>query len=115
MDEKLAKALEFANYTRTIEDQRRLFKEKFFESLIYFKNGGQFTINNVLINFLDVLLKKDESAILIDDNNNPIKIENLAEMYREILDLYFQASNDYYTKVTELKNKRSIEKLVEYE
>ena len=45
MDEKLSKALEFANYTRTFEDQRRLLKERYFDSLVFFNNGGQFTVS----------------------------------------------------------------------
>jgi hypothetical protein len=40
MDEKLSKALEFANYTRTIEDQKSALKEKYFDSLILFHSGG---------------------------------------------------------------------------
>lgn len=115
MDEKLSKALEFANYTRTFEDQKRLLKEKYFDSLIYYQNGGQFTVDKTLITFVSVLLKKLTDTILIDDNDNPIKIENLEKFYNDIIDLYFQSSNSYYINLHNLKSKRSIEKLVEYE
>jgi hypothetical protein len=115
MDEKLSKALEFANYTRTFEDQRKAIKQKFFDSLIHYHNGGQFTVTQTLVSFISVLVEKNDSAVLVDDNDNPIKVENLSKFYSNIIDLYFQSSNEYYTKVHELKSKRSIEKLVNYE
>lgn len=115
MDEKLSKALEFANYTRTFEDQRRLLKEKYFDSLVHYKNGGQFTVDKTLMTFVSLLLEKQSSAILIDDNDNPINIADLKEFTDDIFSLHFQSINAYYTGLHELKSKRSIEKLVEYE
>ena len=115
MDEKLSKALEFANYTRTFEDQKRLLKEKYFDSLIHYYNGGQFTVGKTLVTFVSLLLEKQADTILIDDNDNPIKVEDLQKFYDDIVDLYFQSSNSYYTNLHNLKSKRSIEKLVEYE
>ena len=115
MDEKLSKALQFANFTRTFEDQKNILKETYFNSLIYYTNGGQFTVNKTLLTFTNLLLEKQDSAVVVDDNDNPFQIENLQEFYDNILDLYFQSSNEYYEKVRELKTKRSIEKLVEYE
>jgi hypothetical protein len=108
MDEKLSKALEFANYTRTFEDQ------KYFDSMIHYQNGGQFTVDQSLITFVNLLLQKNTSSILIDDNDNPIDV-NLQEFYDKITDLYFQSTNSYFSKLQEMKSKRSIEKLVEYE
>ena len=115
MDEKLSKALEFANYTRTFEDQRRLLKERYFDSLIFFKNGGQFTVTKELISFVNLILQKESSIVLLDDNENPVMIEDAQSFYTDIINLYFQSNNEYYTKLHELKTKRSIEKLVEYE
>jgi len=115
MDEKLAKALQFANFTRTFEDQKSILKESYFDSLIYYSNGGQFTVNKSLLSFINLLLEKQDSAVIIDDNDNPFQIENLQEFYDNILDLYFQSSNEYYEKVRGLKTKRSVEKLVDYE
>ena len=115
MDEKLSKALEFANYTRTFEDQKKIIKEKYFDSLVHYTYGGQFSVTQTLITFVNIISSKAETAILIDDNNNPIKIDDLNKFYEDIVDLYFQASNIYYTELHEMKSKRSIEKLVEYE
>jgi len=115
MDEKLSKALEFANYTRTFNDQRRLLKEKFIDSMIYFTAGGQFTVTPGLISFVNILLETNDSAVLLDDNENPINVEDLKKFSIEILDLYFQNTNEYYQSLHNLKSKRSIEKLVEYE
>jgi len=115
MDEKLSKALQFANYTRTFEDQRRLLKEKYFDSLVFYHAGGQFTIDKTLLSFVDLILKKQTSAVLIDDNDNPIQVDDLQSFYDDILSLYFESSNNFFTKITNLKTKRSVEKLVDYD
>jgi hypothetical protein len=115
MDEKLEKALKFANFTRTFEDQKSLIKEAYFESMIHYTQGGQFTINQTLLTFVNLLLQKQDSAIIVDDNNNPIQIEKLEEFYDDIVSKYFEASNIYYSKVQSLKSNRSVEKLVNYE
>ena len=115
MDEKLSKALQFANFTRTFEDQKTILKETYFDSLIYYTNGGQFTVNKSLLTFVNLLLEKQDSAVIVDDNDNPFQIDNLQEFYDNILDLYFQSSNEYYEKVRDLKTKRSVGKLVGHE
>lgn len=115
MDEKLSKALEFSNYTRTFEDQKRIIKEKYFDGLVHYAHGGQFSVTQTLITFVSTISSKTTTAILIDDNNNPIKIDDLDKFYNDIVDLYFQASNTYHTELHEMKSKRSVEKLVEYE
>lgn len=115
MDEKLSKALEFANYTQTLEDKKSQIKEKFYQTTIYFFAGGQFSVNESLLCFVSLLQQKQNEAILIDDNDNPIKVDDLQTFQNNILDVYFQATNEYFTNLQNIKNKRSIEKLVEYE
>ena len=44
MDERLKKALDFSNYMVTLNNQKRVLKEKFFENRIYYYNGGQFSV-----------------------------------------------------------------------
>jgi len=115
MDEKLSKALEFANYTQTLEDKKSQIKEKFYQTTLYFFAGGQFTVDQTLLSFVSLLLQKQNQAILIDDNENPIKIDDLKVFQDNILDVYFQATNEYFTDIQDIKRKRSIEKLVNYE
>jgi len=116
MDERLEKALDFSNYMLTLNNQKRLLAEKYQEDLIYFHNGSQFTITRELITFVSAMLTADQDEIVItDDNNIPCMITNIEEFYSEIINNYTSASNDYYTKYSDLKKNRSVEKLVDYE
>jgi hypothetical protein len=78
MDERLQKALEISNYMLTFQNQKRLLKEQYQENLVYYFNGGQFTITQQLISFCQSLLIMNQNeTILIDDNEIPIQIEDL--------------------------------------
>lgn len=112
MDERLEKAINFSNYMVTLNNQRRLLKEKYQEDLLYYYNGCQFTITKELITFLGFLLDKDnETVVLTDDNQVPVRIEDLEKFFEDILDQYFTASNNYLTEYEKLKKQRSVEKL----
>lgn len=117
MDERLEKALDFSNYMLTLNNQKRMLSEKYQENLLYFYNGGQFTVTKELINFVRLLVDNhaDASAVITDDNDIPSIIENVQEFYDEIIDTYFEASNTYHLEYMKLKKQRSVEKLVEYE
>jgi len=114
MDERLEKALEISNYMVTLNNQKRLLKEKYYEDLLHFENGCQFTITKELITFVGTMVSSgnDTDIVLIDDNDTPTAITDLVKFYDDILDVYFSASNEYNTKYNELKKKRSVEKLV---
>lgn len=117
MDERLEKALDFSNYMVTLNNQKRMLKEQYHENLVYFKNGCQFTVNKELITFVGLLVDKgnDTDIVLTDDNDVPTNISNLKEFYEEIIDIYFTASNQYLQSYNELKKKRRVEKLIDYE
>lgn len=117
MDERLEKALEFSNYMVTLNNQKRLIKEKYHESLLYYSNGAQFTVTRELINFVGFLVESgnDTDITLVDDNETPVMILDLSTFLEEILNVYFTASNEYYSSYNDLKTKRRIEKLVDYD
>ena len=116
MDERLEKAINFSNYMVTLNNQKRVLKEKYYEDLLYFTNGCQFSVTKELITFVAMLIANDNDTdiVLVDDNDTPTSIEDLNEFYYSILDVYFVASNEYNTKYNDLKSKRSVEKLVDY-
>ena len=117
MDERLEKALEFSNYMVTLNNQKRLIKEKYYEDLIYFSNGAQFIVTKELINLVGFMIDRDNTkdVVIIDDNEIPVMISDLTEFYENIVDVYFSASNTYYRSYNDLKTKRRIEKLVDYD
>lgn len=117
MDERLEKALEFANYMKTLTNQRRVLQEQFKENLIYFYNGSQFTISIELINYTNMLIQKEivEDVVFVDDNDIPVCIEDLITFSEDIQDQYFQALNKYYAEYNKLKANRSVEKLIDHD
>ena len=117
MDERLEKALEFSNFMTTLSNQRRVLQEQFHQSLIYYYNGSQFTIDRELINYTNMLVEHNNTAdvVFLDDNNFPVMIEDVSKFLVDLKDVYFQALNTFYTEYNNLKSNRSIEKLVEYD
>jgi len=114
MDERLEKALEFSNYMVTLNNQRRVVREQFLENCVHYLNGGKFAVNRDLITFCHTLLQREQtSAILIDDNDTPIEVENLQKFLDDILDIYFTTSYEYFDKYNEIKKNRTVKGLVD--
>ena len=115
MEEQLKQALDFSKYRETFAVQRKTLKEKVDARLTYGVNGGIFKINRELINFVQMLLSADrtEGVVLLDVNDNPILIADLAEFKDIILDRYFTATLEYYEEYQRLKKSKSVEKLIE--
>jgi hypothetical protein len=114
MDERLEKALDFSNYMVTLNNQRRIIHEQFIESCVHYLNGGKFSVNRDLITFCHTLIKCDQtSAVIIDDNNTPVNVEDLQKFLDDILDIYFTTSYEYLDKHNEIKKNRTVEGLVD--
>lgn len=116
MDNRLKMALHFSNYMATLNNQRRILKEKFKSDTTYYFNGGQFTINKELIVYVKQLCDNGEAQfVLIDDNQIPIKVAPLQNFFDVIVEKYNYAVSQYYTEYEDLRKNRSVEKLVEHE
>lgn len=114
MDERLLQAVEFSNFMVTLENQKRIIKEQYYESLIHYHNKGQFTIDSNLISFLQTLLSLNQTeAILIDDNELPIEIVDLKAFVLEVMNKYFQSSNTYLIEYNKLVSQRSVKGLID--
>jgi hypothetical protein len=113
MDERLQKALDHSNYMITLNNQKRLLKEQYKENLVYYYNGGQFTVTQGLVSFCQSLvsLNQDET-ILIDDNDLPIAVDDLKNFLSEIVTKYFEAANSYLVEYNQLKKNRTVESVV---
>jgi hypothetical protein len=117
MDERLKKALELSNFVVTLDNQKRLLKEKYHGSLLYFYKGSQFTVTKELMSFVAMLVSREniEDVVLTDDNDIPASISNLEEFQDDIFEVYSTASNQYHAQYEELKKKRGTGKLVDYD
>jgi len=117
MNESLEKAFQTANFMASLTGQRKLALEEFNQSLIHYQSGASFTITRELISFVKLLLDSEytEDVVLIDDNNMPVQIKDVQEFYDNILNQYFQSSNQYFSKYSALKKQRKVEDLVKYD
>jgi hypothetical protein len=115
MDDRLKKALDFANYRQTFAIQRKTLKETTEAELTYGYGGGIFKIDRTLLTFVQLLIDQGrcDNVPLIDANDNPILIINLEEFRDEIFDRYFSTTYKYLELYSALKKSRSVEKLVD--
>jgi hypothetical protein len=115
MDDRLSKALEFSKYRQSLTIQRKTLKEKIDAKLTYGYAGGLFKVDRTLITFVQFLIDQErtENIPLVDDNGNPVLVENLIEFRNEILERYFTVVFEYYTEYKKIKESRSVEKLVD--
>jgi hypothetical protein len=112
LEDKLQKAFETANYMVTLSSQRHLLKEEFKQSLICYQNSAVFTASMPLISFVkDLVELQRDSAVLIDDNEQPVLINNLSEFLEKLISVYFSSANAYYSKFDSLRKSRTVEKI----
>ena len=114
MDERLKKALDISNYMVTLNNQKRLLKEKFYENSVHYCNGGQFTVTKELISFcFSLKTAGQEYTVLIDDNDIPTEIEDLNKFLADITSTYFEAANEYLAEYNKIKANRSVESIMD--
>lgn len=115
MDERIEKAFETANYMATLSNQKRIIKEEFDQSLIYYINGGTFRITIELISYIKTLidLDKTKDTVFIDSNAIPILIDDVQKFLKDTTDQYFSACNMYLEKYSDIRVKRKIKDIVE--
>lgn len=114
MEEQIKKAFESANYMAVLASQKKILKEEYYQSLLYYENGGVFFVTKELINFSKTLIDFGNlsDVILIDNNDSPILIVDLEKFLTEVLAIYTSATNGYYNKFSNLKSSRTVEKLI---
>lgn len=113
MSTRLSKALEFANYRTTLNNQQAQLKAKTQSLLSYSINGGTFTIDIPLITFCKQLLdEKETQVVLLDIYNNPVLIQ-LESFYDEIRSRYFEVTNDYYAEYEKLRKSRKVHRILD--
>ena len=110
MSERLTKALEFANYRLTLNNQIQALRAKIQTKLIHSINGGTFTITRELITFVESLIRQEynDGVVLIDNFQNPIFLEDITSKY-------FEVTNDYHTEFVKLRKARKVHKLLDIE
>lgn len=113
MNTRLSKALEFANYRITLNNQLATLRAKTQSLLSYSVNGGTFSIDLPLLTFCKQMLDQEKTElVLLDNYQNPIRVD-LAEFYDEISSRYFEVTNDYHAEYEKLKKARQVSKILD--
>ena len=113
MSTRLTKALEFANYRVTLNNQQAQLKAKTQSLLSYSINGGTFTIDLTLITFCKQLIDNGQTeVVLLDIYNNPIKVD-VESFYEEIISRYYEVTNNYYAEYEKLRKSRKVHKVLD--
>jgi len=114
VDAKVEKAFEIANYMATLTAQKRILKEEYNQSLIFYHNGGMFKATKELITFVKTLtdLTDSNQSVLVDDNQLPVDVADLKAFLTTALSTYQYAVNAYHTAYSALRKNRTVEGLM---
>lgn len=116
MDLRLERALDSAKFRYTLQLEKRRLQEKLRADLTYAVNGGQFFIDRNFIVFLNLLTPEEGqlSTTILDDNMNPIYIDDINKLRHDVLDIYSRTVNQYQLDFEALRKKRTIAAVVDY-
>ena len=78
-------------------------KDKYDSKFIVAEQNGLWRADLETINFLNST--KDKEVVLIDNFNNPVKVDRKA-LLAKLQDTYKSVMNDWYNEWTELENNR---------
>jgi hypothetical protein len=108
LEQHLEQALSFAQYQSTLNQQKRLLKEKFESDTLFAYNGGLFRITPEFLNSYDT-----GSLWTLDVNQQPVKIENHSEFLENAREVYRTAIAAYGEAFQQLRRQRSVRALTD--
>jgi hypothetical protein len=113
-EDRLQKALDFANYRQTLNNQLQKLKIRTEGMLMYAEAGGKFTINRELICFMDYLVRSgQETSTIFDDNNSPIHIADTKLFLSKISERYASVANDCLQEAQTIKKSRNVKSILD--
>ena len=101
-------ALSFAQYQTTINQQRRLLKDKFELDTIFAYNGSLFKLSQEWLGSFNIT-----DNWCIDVSGNPAYLENPAEFLESARSVYQEALKNYGEEFTKLRSQRSVNSLTD--
>jgi hypothetical protein len=114
MNPTLKEALADENNSLAFYAQKTVLVSELKEKLVFYKFGGTFVISESLIAFVRTLTDRGHVANipLLDSNDDPVMVPDLNAFLTELIDVYFQAMNEYVVSHTKLAKKRKVSKLI---
>ena len=99
------------NYRNTFYNQQKIIQQRFKDQCVISQDGGLFFITpDFLVSLKDI---KEDSQWILDMNQNPILVENVAEFYDRAYNVYYKALSDFGKSFNQLKSQRSVESILE--
>lgn len=115
MDERLEKALDFANYRITLGNQQRTLKQRIRVLQTVHYSKGVFFADSQTISFVKTLIDCDKKqSVIIDSKENPIIIEDLQDFLDTLLSAYNESMNEYKVQSDKIKKSRNIKSLMDW-
>ena len=112
-DARLSAAVEAANFRITLNNQKQNARLKLQNDLIIAVNGGIFSVTPELIAFANTLLQREKvDAILLDNNKNPIMIDDLSGFVDDLISLYYEHLNEFLVEFKSLQKSRTTKAVV---
>ena len=116
MDKRLEKALDFSNFRMILSTRQANLKTLLNNKLMLNYGGGLFKVTEELLAFVAlILMGGTKEAILIDENDIPIKIEKLVEFAKEAANKRDKAVEQYYNSYQKLSEAREIRKVIDWD
>lgn len=87
------------------QENKLYLQEKYTNKLTFSAQGGLWTASLKLLSLLQCIKNKQDTAILIDNYNNPVKI-NVSELEVKVLDTYNSIMEEWYAEFKKLQKNR---------
>ena len=113
MESQLEKALAFANYSQTLQNQKNILYKQYQDRCYHYVDGCAFEVTPELISFCNFMLEKGKPLVLLDSNNTPMEVEDAQKFIDDIVDVYVQSTNRYLIKYQNFKNDKTVEGLLD--
>ena len=114
MEERLQQALDFANYKQTLNNQLQKLRLKTEGMFMIGESGGQFTVNQELINFLDYTVRSGYTeVVLLDNKKSPVRITDTTAFLKKVANRYFEVTNDYFREAQSIKKSRTVKSILD--
>lgn len=115
MDERLQKALDFSNYTITINNQKRNIKNRVAQLQLVHYKGGVFLADHTTISFIKAMVDMGHtSGALIDSKDNPIEVKDFNELLENLVSAYFSATQECSVEYAKIRKARSIKTIMDW-
>ena len=115
MDERLEKALDFANYRITLGNQQRTLKQRIQVLQTVHYARGVFFADAPTISFVKTLIDCDKTeSIIIDSKENPVLVEDLKDFMDTLVSAYSESMNEFKVQSDKIKKSRNIKSLMDW-